>query len=482
MQLPFTIAVEAPGRSALRRAARSPWAWLLLAGLIAAIGAVQTFTRGQASRGYDSGEVTLEVSSLPPDAAIDIDGRVHGRTPRSLPLSPGAHRVTLRQDGYADAAYHIGLAAGHVTVLRGELWLWTPQVRQLRPTFPGATIASASFLADGRIALSITLPPDDERQTWLVDGERGTRRLGPPEARAALAVSADGGRIAYLARRQGPGLGGDGRLDEVWIAKSDGELGTRRYALPPGVADERLLDLSWAPAGDHLLVVRRQQLAGGGFRTRLLWLDAAGGATRELVSLPSEVVPGSYSWSPSGERVAFLAQAGPQTALCLVAIDGREFRYLHDLGQADPSPLPFPPLGWSPDGSRLLYAAPTQDRPNQGGWLWGPRSVTGLFEAAVDRPHVQRLGAAEGQSPAWRADGTIVALARPKLTGPLTLREVGANGEVRALGELPFKAASTYAARWDVAHAQAIVAVRGSSNSGATRPDYWLVRYREDDR
>jgi hypothetical protein len=38
MQLPFTIAVEAPGRPALRRAARSPWAWLLLAGLIAAIG------------------------------------------------------------------------------------------------------------------------------------------------------------------------------------------------------------------------------------------------------------------------------------------------------------------------------------------------------------------------------------------------------------------------------------------------------------
>ena len=38
MQLPFTVAVKAPGRPALRRTAHSPWAWLLLAGLIAAIG------------------------------------------------------------------------------------------------------------------------------------------------------------------------------------------------------------------------------------------------------------------------------------------------------------------------------------------------------------------------------------------------------------------------------------------------------------
>lgn len=484
MQLPFTIALDALGRPDLRRTARSPWTWIVLAGMIAAIAAAVAVTRGQAPSRDGSGQATLEVSSVPAGATVEIEGRVHGRTPTSLLLQPGDHRVTLRRDGYADAVYDISVVAGQAEALHGELWLWTPQVRQLRPTFPGATITGADFLADGRIALSIALPPDDERQTWLIEGERGTRRLGPSEARAALAVAPSGDRIAYLARRQGSAVGvgaPNDRLDEVWIANPEGERGARRYALPAST-DERLLDLSWAPDGEHLLVVSRQQPAGGGFRTRLLWLHAARGDARELVSLPSEVVPGSYSWSPAGDRVAFLAQAGQQTSLCLVATDGTEFRYLHDLGQDESSPLPFPPLDWSPDGSRLVYAAPSQDRPNQGGWLWGPRSVTGLFEASVNRPQVRRFGTAEGQSPAWRTDSSIVALARPKLAGPLALREVHASGEARDLGELSFRAAPTYAARWDVAHAQAIVAVRGTSNSGATRPEYWLVRYREADR
>ena len=90
------------------------------------------------------------------------------------------------------------------------------------------------------------------------------------------------------------------------------------------------------------------------------------------------------------------------------------------------------------------------------------------------------MGTAGGQSPAWRDDGSIVLLARPKLGGPLALRSVELDGSVRDLGELPFKAGPTYAARWDVAHAQAIVAVRGAASTGANRPDYWLVRYRPE--
>jgi hypothetical protein len=45
---------------------------------------------------------------------------------------------------------------------------------------------------------------------------------------------------------------------------------------------------------------------------------------------------------------------------------------------------------------------------------------------------------------------------------------------------MPFKAGPTYAARWDVAHAQAIVAVRGTATTGANGPEYWLVRYRPE--
>ncbi|MCC6177458.1 MAG: PEGA domain-containing protein [Chloroflexi bacterium] len=481
MQLPFSIAVEAPGRAQLRRAARKPWVWIagivVIAGVAVAVAAYVQFRRTEAV-----GEATLRVTSDPSGASVDIGDRKLGRTPAALRLGAADHRVTLHRDGYEDAIRSVSLTFGGESELHADLWRWTPEVQQLRPTFPGATIAGADFLADGRIALAIALPPDDERQTWLLDEDGGMRRLGPTEARGALAVTPDGRRIAYVARGQGDDANTSGvQPDEVWVAPSERERGTRSYVLTTEMRDERLVDLSWAPDGQHLFLVTRYQLVGGGYRTRLLWLDTAHGAVDKIANIPSEVVPGSYSWSPTGEHVSFLAQSGQTTSLCLVRTDGSELRYLTDLYQDDSNPLAFPPVAWSSDGSRMLYAAPTQNQgANQSGWLWGVQSAPALFEVRVSRPQEQRVGTAEGQSPSWREDGSIVMLARPKLGGPLALRSVEADGSIRDLGDLPFKAGPTYAARWDVAHAQAIVAVRGAASTGANKPEYWLVRYRPE--
>jgi hypothetical protein len=481
MQLPFTIAVDTPSRAKLRRAARRHWVWIVALSLIAGI-AVAIAAYVQIRRAEVVGEATLRVTSDPSGASVEIGGRTRGHTPAELRLAAGDHRVILHRDGYADAINSVSLTSGRAVELHGALWLWTPEVQQLRPTSPGATIIGAVFIADGRIALSVVLPPDDERQTWMLDENGGMRRLGPTEARGALAVAPDGGRIAYVTRGQDDDTGTNGgRPDEVWIAPAERERGTRSYVLSTEMRDERLVDLSWAPDGQHLFLVTRYQLVGGGYRTRLLWLDAARGEIEKLANIPSEVVPGSYSWSPTGEHVSFLAQSGQTTSLCLVRTDGSELRYLTDLYQDDSSPLTFPPVSWSSDGSRMLYAAPTQNQgANQSGWLWGAQSAPALFEVRVSRPQEQRVGTAEGQSPSWREDGSIVMLARPKLGGPLALRSVEADGSIRDLGDLPFKAGPTYAARWDVAHAQAIVAVRGAASTGANKPEYWLVRYRPE--
>lgn len=481
MPLHFASAVEAPSREQLRRAMRRPRVWiaviLVIAGITVAVAAYVQFRRTEAV-----GEATLRVTSDPNGASIEIGDRRLSRTPAELRLAAGDHQVTLHRDGYTDTSKSVSLAYGGEANLHADLWLWTPEVQQLRPTFPGATIAGAAFLADGRIALTIALPPDDERQTWLLDIDGGMRRLGPTEARGALAVAPDGKRIAYVTRGQDGDPGANGlHPDEVWIAPAERERGTRSYVLTTQMRDERLVDLSWAPDGQHLFLVTRYQLVGGGYRTRLLWLDAARGEIEKLANIPSEVVPGSYSWSPTGEHVSFLAQSGQTTSLCLVRTDGSELRYLTDLYQDDSSPLTFPPVSWSSDGSRMLYAAPTQNQgANQSGWLWGAQSAPALFEVRVSRPQEQRVGTAEGQSPSWREDGSIVMLARPKLGGPLALRSVEADGSIRDLGDLPFKAGPTYAARWDVAHAQAIVAVRGAASTGANKPEYWLVRYRPE--
>ena len=480
MQLPFTIAVEAPTWAELRRAARRPWVWVAaivtIAGVVAAITAYAQIRRTEAVS-----EATLQVTSDPNGASIDVDGRALGHTPAELRLAAGDHRVTLHRDGYADAVSSVSLTYGGESNLHADLWLWMPEVQQLRPTFPGATIAGAAFLTDGRIALTIALPPDDERQTWLLDDDGGMRRLGPPEARGALAVAPDGSRIAYVAHGQDDTDATGARPDQVWVAPAERERGDRAYVLTTEMRDERLIDLSWAPDRQHLLLVTRYQLASGGYRTRLLWLDTARGEVEKLANIPSEVVPGGYTWSPTGEHVAFLAQSGQTTSLCLVRTDGTEIRYLADLYHNDASPLAFPPVAWSLDGARMLYAAPLQNQgANQGGWLWGAQSAPALFEMRVSRPQEQRVGTAEGQSPAWRDDGSIVMLARPKLGGPLALRTVESDGSIRDLGELPLKAGPTYAARWDIAHARAIVAVRGTASTGANRPEYWLVRFRSE--
>lgn len=104
---------------------------------------------------------TLVVESEPPGATVEIGGRVRGQTPLTAALAPAQHRVTLRRAGYADAAYTVRAEAHETTTLVGELWLRSPEVRRLRPTYPGTTIAGATFLADGGLALAVAVPPDD---------------------------------------------------------------------------------------------------------------------------------------------------------------------------------------------------------------------------------------------------------------------------------------------------------------------------------
>ena len=471
MQLPFTVVFEPP-----RWAPRAWWAWLLIAVLATATASVLLFLfilSPHAGAAADA-SATLVVDSQPGGATVEIDGRARGITPLTLSVAPGEHRVTLRRPGYADATHVVRAEANSTATTAGELWLRSPEVRRLRPTYPGTTIADATFLDDGGLALTVALPPDDGRQLWLLDAQGGARRLGPTTARGSIAASPDGSRVAYLAASERSGRGGP--TDEVWLSATSGDRGERRFALPTG--DERLVDLSWAPDGRRLLIVGRQRLAGGGQHTRLRLLDATTGEARELVSLPSAVVPGSVAWSPDGARLGLLTQVGQVTSLCVLDADGG-FRYLTDLGRDQSTPLAFPPLAWSPDGARLLYAAPAQERSAASGWLFGPRAGPALFAAEAAQPLARRAPYADGHAPVWRTDGSVLALARTQ-GGTLVLRDVGGGREPRDVVELPIRAGATFAARWDASHAQAVVAVPAAAGLGASQPDYWLVRFRPE--
>jgi dipeptidyl aminopeptidase/acylaminoacyl peptidase len=269
------------------------------------------------------------------------------------------------------------------------------------------------------------------------------------------------------------------RVTEVWVAAGDDGRGERRYALPPGTADERLLDLSWAPDGDHLLLVSQQRPQGGGVRTRLLWLElrSGEGTARELVTLPSEVVPGAYSWSPTGDRVAFLARSEGRTALCVLGTDGALFRSLADVGGPGGTSAPMPPLAWAPDGAGVVYAAPGE--PASTG-LFGPGPVSTLYRDDLSGRPGRRLGAATGQGPGWHPDGAIAALASTRGGRPPVLRLITpeAGDAVYDSSPLPLPAAVPAGARWDPARGQAIVALPGAV---ADTFDFWLLCWIEEE-
>jgi dipeptidyl aminopeptidase/acylaminoacyl peptidase len=480
MQLPVVLIVEGPSRADLA-ALLSGWrgraaAVLLIALLGAAVGAAVWWLTRPTDAPPHAGAVPLRVTSAPAGATVRLDGRVEGRTPLTLEVEPGEHDLLLQRSEALDERRRLTVGADGASV-HAELWRRTPRLIRLRPAFPGAIITGADFLRDGRVAVAVALPAGEERQLWLHDPSGGLERVGPPEATGSAALSPDGGRVAYLVRRDGSDATGlSARLDELRLARTADAAGEPRWWLAS--PDEQLTDLGWAPDGNSLLLVSSQRSAGGGLRSRLLLLAAEGAEPRELVALPGEIVPGSYVWSPDGGRVAFLAQAGGLTALCLADLAG-PFRYLADLSHDDPMPLPFPPVAWSPDGGRLLYAAPTADRTSRAGWLFGPAPATALYGLDLARPLGQPFGEAEGQSPAWRRDGTIVAFARTG-DGPLLLRTVAPDGATRDVGAIGLAPSAVYAARWDTAHAQALIATRASASLGAIRPEFWLVRFGEE--
>lgn len=478
MQLPFSVAFDPPRTGVLRRLGRAWWVAALALGLAAGVALVIFVFQDQPGASGEPASATIQVSSEPPGATVEVDGRGRGPTPLSLTVRPGVHRLTLRREDYAEAAYQVEASAGQTTKVAAELWLKAPQAQRLRPTFPGATIADATFLADGRVALTLTLPPGDERQLWAVDAAGNSQRLGPSSVQGSLVATSDGQRVAYLARKVTDTLS-DGRLDEVWVVGADGENPQRRYQLPVTATDQRLIDLAWAPDGEHLILVSRGQVSGGAYRAHLLWLDLAKGQVRELASLPSEVVSGSFTWSPDGKEVAFLTRAGSATSLCLLGLETGEFRYLTDVSRDEASPLPFAPTSWSADGQQLAYAAPAQERAATN-WLFGQKPPLAVFTVQAGRSQGTRLGQAEGQAPAWRDDGSLLVFARPKSDGPLALRTVDPTGQTTDVAQVPIRVPASYAARWDVGRAQAILAYRNTADLGSPGPEFWWVHFRPE--
>jgi hypothetical protein len=187
------------------------------------------------------------------------------------------------------------------------------------------------------------------------------------------------------------------------------------------------------------------------------------------------VVPGTAVWSPDGLHVAFVAHAQQVNALCLLGVDG-SFRYVADLDPSGGPPLTYPSVSWSPDSQRLLFVAPHQHLPGAAfDWL-SPDSQHALWVASLDQPTPSGLADTRLDQAAWREDGQVLGLWRPSADSPLRIRLTDAAGAAsQDVLELPLQVGPQYAAAWDLARAEVLLASRSTTGSPGGL-DFWLAR------
>lgn len=485
MELPFTIVFEAPSRAELRAALRGRWmVWLAAAALLAvSVGLSLVVVSASRAEALATSTPSFTIQSRPSGAEIWLDGHKIGQTPLATPVAPGHHSLELKSADAAGTTYSVdvGAADGAFDAL---LWRRQPLLARLRSPVPGAALASAQLLRDGSLSLGVSVTPEQELQAWRVDAATGTPDLllsGIVGVRPSLAP--DAAQVAYAGRAVGPPWPGARASDVVlWLTRSAQPAGTPT-ALWTAPAGETIVDLTWAPHGRSLIASTATMSStlgsipdlSSGPRSRLWLIDMDTRGARQLVSLPSQIVPGSISWSPNGQRLAFLAHAGALNALCLLDLDG-EFRYLADLEASETMVLEYPPLAWTADGARAVFAAPPLEAiQGPGTWLQ-PGTRRRIYTADESSSAPRALGDADAALATFREDGQLLALVRTR-DGTVALDTINSGGQSQRLAELPLRVGQFFSAQWDVLRGRVLVASRSGRDA-----EYWLIRLGLEDQ
>jgi len=410
----------------------------------------------------------LSVTSTPGGATVLVDGQEQGKTPVTLAVAPGHHEVVLRAPDAIDELRSIDVAPEGFR-LAVPLWRAHPLAHTLRPALPGAAIADAMFLDDGRVGLTISLP-GDERQAWTLNpaDHFAVARLGSVAPNAPLALRPNGQAVAFLhSSTAARDTGTSDHLAELWLASFADHDGHAVWALTE--PSEELVDLAWSPDSRHLLLIGRQHPSLGAARTSLRWLDTVTNDAPLLALLPSEVVPGSVVWRGDGRAAAFIVHTASLTAVCTLD-DAGGFRYLGDLGHDGLAGPPVAPLAWGPDGRVAYSAIRPQDASTSGNPFGLSTAAVGLFLADPTASPGQPVAGDTGLAPFWRPDGRLfVAGLGTERTSGLHLRALDGQNQVIDVTTLdvPTPSATGYGLRWDASRQRALLVTDQAAASGS---------------
>ena len=291
--------------------------------------------------------------------------------------------------------------------------------------------------------------------------------------------------------------------ESVWVSNVAAGQPPRRIvqlgsAEPTVPNTEHIVDLIWTPDASHLVAITRS--GGATVHARILLVDVppSGDQTeqtvvRVLAALPAEVLPGSATIDPDGQRLAFVARsaaAGGSNALSLCALELQNGGTLHniaDLGSGADVPTTAP-VAWPSSRDerardRIVFVAPAPAALAPVGGLFAvfgalrrPPTPSALYTSELGGTpglvsgQPRRLGTAVNNfGLVWRFPDRLYALARED-DGTLALHSVDPmTGRVADLGvRLPMPGAqglTELSARWDARHGRVLLRARASDGA-----------------
>jgi TolB protein len=217
--------------------------------------------------------------------------------------------------------------------------------------------------------------------TMATDGTDVRRLTDSPRDDVMPTWSPDGSRLAYVTMANGN--------PDLAVASASG--GTPYVIAADPAAD---VDPSWSPEGRRLAFVSDR-----GGQPDVYVVDVPSGDVNRVTRLP----PGNVSttkWSPRGDLLAFVQHLAHGSRLVVVRPDGTGMQVVSDR----PEDVPVVTPAWSPDGTRLAYAAQAKDRVKG-------RTFIDLYVVDVASGVNRRLTEATGLDvePAWSPDGRWIA-------------------------------------------------------------------------
>ena len=284
----------------------------------------------------------------------------------SLPLFCCLVATALSPDATAQSATKRPLRASDIYQLRG---VSDPQISP-----DGAWVAYSVTAVDSAKDKSDT---DIWMTSW--DGTQTIRVTSSPESEGTPRWSPDGRYLAFVSGRQ------EGKGGQVWLLDRRGGEAQRLTMIKGGIAE-----FAWSPDSKRLalaldeetdsiarkdtaekktpkpIVIDRynfkRDIAGylGSTRTHLALFDVA---TKKLDSLTSEFYNDeSPSWSPDGQRIAFIRNAPPEPDkprdAHVFVIDARRGAVAKQLTDGNDGGRPV----WSPDGKWIAFTRGDEEK------------------------------------------------------------------------------------------------------------------------